>query len=192
MGEDNGWRRVDTRATNEAIVHGYSCATVSRSSMPLLSPLQLKHDSRRRQRALPYDLRQRRPEPCPPFSSPRFFDRPNWLDEADAQLASSPDAYDVPWRDAYSVAIDVPPSPPRPRMQLQVRTRRSPRTSKACDFNIHDIFSLSSRPSTPKRPTVPVNLDPIPLHRSSSRSMSTSSSESDNDSLFHDDTDSVF
>lgn len=52
----------------------------------------------------------------------RFFDKTNWMDEADKQVASMPPEQSSLWRDAYTVMISRPR--PRPRRTLKRRQRQ--------------------------------------------------------------------
>lgn len=145
--------------------------------------------SRRALRALPYDLRRsprRRNDSTPPISTPdvdttswlqplpprrRFFDAPNWLDEADSQLGSSPDIFeDVRWRDAYTLplplALTSHSTSPRRSSRRSSRRSKAPPMARWDTLPVLDVTgSLSACPGTPKRTTVPYNLPPPSLPR---------------------------
>jgi len=84
----------------------------------------------------------------------RFFDKSNWMDDADKQIAEMPEDLST-WRDAYTVMISRPRTSTRSRRGQTGESRRQRRTTVASAP--YTLISLPvcppmDHPSTPRTP----------------------------------------
>jgi len=82
----------------------------------------------------------------------RFFNKANWMDEADKRVASIPPEERCAWRDAYTVMISHPRTRPKDRTDSLARRRRLDSSPYAAiSLPVCPPLGHSSSPRTPIR-----------------------------------------
>jgi len=130
----------------------YPCASISRKRRGDPRP------SRSKRRCLAWGLP----------AEHRFFDKANWMDEADKRVASIPQEEQCAWRDAYSVMISQPRSRQRTHIRRQRRLESSP-----CFSPYNTIALPVCPPLDPSSPHTPTRRAPsrfVYVDRSATRS----------------------